>query len=45
VGKWTGLLYDTGKNLEDKDNVRRIIKEERLHGKGRLYRKDFKGRL
>ncbi len=36
VGKWTGLLYDTGKDLEDKDNSRRIIKEERLHRKERL---------
>jgi hypothetical protein len=33
VGKWPGLLYDTGKDLEGKDNVRRIIKEERLIGK------------
>jgi hypothetical protein len=48
VGKWTGLLYDTGKDLEGKGNVRRIVKEERLHGKGRLIgktnREDFIGK-
>jgi len=33
VGKWPGLLYDTGKDLEDKGNSRKIVKEERLHGK------------
>ena len=27
MGKWTGLLYDTGKDLEDKEGIRRSVQE------------------
>ena len=36
MGKWTGLLYDTRKDLEDKGDSRRTVQEGKGFGKERL---------